>query len=135
MKHICHISTMHPTFDTRIFRNECLSLVAYGYQVTLVVPHDRKEVVDGVHIVPLKRHQSFYDRLVTCPKSAVAQLQTIDADLFHFHDPELLSAMGKFARETDRMVVWDAHENYVHTIKSFNSLKFKPLSYLGSWYF
>ena len=32
---ICHISTVHKPFDTRIFYKECRSLVKEGYDVHL----------------------------------------------------------------------------------------------------
>ena len=132
MKHICHVTIMHPPFDTRIFRNECVSLANHGYQVTLLAPHTQQEKVEGVQLIPVKSPKGFYERLFSAPKAAIEQLHKIDADLFHFHDPELLPAMGIFAGKTKHKVVWDAHENYVHTIKSFNSLKLPVLSNLGS---
>ena len=54
---VCVIST-HPTFGHRIYYKESLSLVKAGYEVHLIVRHDRDEVVDGVHIHALPQSSS-----------------------------------------------------------------------------
>jgi len=123
---------MHPVFDTRIFKKECSSLANSGYNVILVAPHTKEEEVEGVKIIPLEKHASFYDRLFIRPRKAIEKIKNIDADLFHFHDPELIPYMASFARKYNKKVIWDAHENYKDTIRSFNSFKFKPLSYIGA---
>ena len=135
MKHICHITVTHQTFDTRIFRKECLSLIKAGYKVTLIAPHDREETVDGVKILPVLKWKSFLERIDKVPRTAIKLAQKLNADLYHFHDPELLPHMRAFAIRTKSKVVWDAHENYRDTIWQLNSLKIKPLSWLGARWF
>lgn len=132
MNKICHLTTMHPVFDTRIFKKECASLEAAGYEVSLIAPHDKAEKVDGINIIPINKHQSFLDRVYSLPKKTVQMLDGIEADIIHFHDPELLPHMASWAKKTGRAVVWDAHESYKDTIENFNSLKIKPVSILGA---
>ena len=61
MYKICHISTVHPAFDDRIFYKECKSLAKAGYEIYLIVTHNREETIDGVHIKPLpERKGRFY---------------------------------------------------------------------------
>lgn len=133
--HICHITTAHTAFDTRIFRRQCVSLARAGFRVSLVCRHARQEVVDGVHLVPLPEPASAFDRLLFLPKHAADVAQGLDADLYQFHDPELVPHMRRLARASDRPVIWDAHENYVSTIAHFNSFRFKPVSWLASHWF
>ncbi len=132
---ICHITITHNVFDTRIFKKECVSLKQSGYQVVLIAPHNRKEVVNGIQILPIFRWRSFKERILLAPKIAVKMAKDIDADLYHFHDPELFPAMISFAKKTKKKVVWDAHENYRDTIWKLNSLKIKPISWLAAQWF
>ena len=44
MKKVCHLSSVHTTFDTRIFHKECVSLTK-EYEVHFVVPAEEDEVV------------------------------------------------------------------------------------------
>lgn len=132
---ICHITITHEVFDTRIFKKECVSLQKSGYKVVLIAPHDKEEVIDGVHILPVFRWKSFKERILTAPKSAVKLAKNVDADLYHFHDPELFPAMVSFAKKSGKKVIWDAHENYKDTIWRLNSLKIKPISWLAARWF
>ena len=86
---ICHITITHETFDTRIFKKQCVSLQKCGYEVILVAPHNQDEVVEGVIIKSLFRWESFIERVWKAPKAAIEIIKEIDADLYHFHDPEL----------------------------------------------
>ena len=63
MTKICHISTAHPPFDVRIFHKECVSLAKAGYDVSLVVTHDKSETVNGVKIVPLPKSKGRFHRM------------------------------------------------------------------------
>ncbi len=135
MTRICHITTSHEAYDTRILRHECASLAQAGFDVHLVAPHVREEIVDGVHIVPMPRAASFLDRIVRTPRRAIALAESVAADLYHFHDPELVPWMRYMARRVDRPVVWDAHENYGFTIPQFNSLRIPPVSEAVGWWF
>ena len=132
MKIIVHVTTAHATFDTRIFRNECVSLAKDGYEVYLICPHHKIEVVDGVRIIPIIKYSGIYERLFIAPKMALKEALKIDADLYHFHDPELLFYFANLVKKNHKNVIWDAHENYEETIAVFNSLKFKPISILAA---
>ena len=110
-QHICHITTVHPSKDVRIFRKECISLAKAGYKVTLIVVNGESEQVDGVEIlgVPVE----FGNRLQRFSKATKAAYQKaldLKADLYHFHDPEFLP-YGVRLMETGVPVIFDSHEN------------------------
>ena len=80
---ICHISTVHKPFDTRIFYKECRSLVKEGYDVHFIVSHDKEEVVEGVHIISLPLDNSRKYRFFKKKKIALQKAIEVDADLYH----------------------------------------------------
>jgi len=89
-KKICHITTVHPPFDVRIFHKECKTLVKAGYEVFLIAQHDKEEIVDEVEIIPLPRVKSRLKRMVILPAKTFLKALRLKADIYHFHDPELL---------------------------------------------
>jgi len=49
---ICHLTSVHPRFDPRIFYKECLSLAENGYKVVLAVRDSREdEEYQGIKII------------------------------------------------------------------------------------
>ncbi len=132
---ICHITITHEVFDTRIFKKECVSLQKIGYEVVLITPHTKRETVEGVQIVPVFRWKTFKERIFTAPMKAIEIAKSVDADMYHFHDPELFPSMVSFAKKYKKKVIWDAHENYRDTLWRLNSLKLKPLSWLAARWF
>jgi glycosyltransferase involved in cell wall biosynthesis len=125
---------MHAPKDTRIFRNECVSLAEFGFEVYLCIPIDKKEKENNVNFIPVLKPKNFIDRVFNSPRNAVKVAESLNADLYHFHDPELLFVMASLAKK-GKKVVWDAHENYSDTIYSFNSLKIKLVSFIGAYFF
>jgi len=113
---VVHISTVHQPFDNRIYNKECRSLAARGFDVRLVVPAAEDFVKDGVRIVALPKAASRLRRmLVTSVQAAKAAVRQ-NADIYHFHDPELIP-VGVYLRILGNPVVYDIHEDYETSIK------------------
>lgn len=130
---VCHMSTVHYTFDTRIFHKECVSLAGAGYEVYWVVPHERREMLKGVLLVPLRRFTGRMSRMLLGPISALKAAMSTGADLFHIHDPELLPA-ALVLRLLGRRVIYDVHEDFPEAILSRTWIP-GPLRRLVSWVF
>jgi glycosyltransferase involved in cell wall biosynthesis len=108
---VCHITTVHPVDDHRILHKECVSLRHAGYDVTLIAPHERNAVVEGIPVVALRAAaRNRLERMVRRPQAAYAAAVAVDADLYHFHDPDFLPFAVRLARAGKR-VVYDAHED------------------------
>lgn len=106
----CIITTVHPPFDNRIFHKQARSLVKAGYKVTLITQHDRYEVVNGVEIMPLsKSHNRMLRMLRTVIAFRLALKQK--ADVYHFHDPELIPVC-LILKLLGKRVIYDVHEDY-----------------------
>jgi glycosyltransferase involved in cell wall biosynthesis len=108
---VCHITTVHPTFDARIFYKECKTLVQAGYNVSLISQHNLNESVDGVRIIPLPRIKNRFKRRTKLVWKAFILALKENADIYHFHDPELIS-IGILLKLFRKKVVYDIHEYY-----------------------
>ena len=87
---VCHLTSAHDAEDVRIFHKECVSLARAGYQVCLVA-HGESYEKNGVRIVGVgELPQSRLKRMTEGGKMVYEAALAVDADLYHFHDPELL---------------------------------------------
>jgi glycosyltransferase involved in cell wall biosynthesis len=109
---ICHITTVHPAQDPRIFHRMCRVLASHNNDVVLIAP-------ETFTAEPRLRPSSYNERLGRAgrlrrsgPLALEAALRE-DAEVYHFHDPELIPmALLLKARRRDRAVVYDVHEDY-----------------------
>ncbi len=117
---VCHITTAHPSRDVRIFHKECRSLQKAGHEVTLIVNEyeSGEETDDGIRMIDLgQRTNSRIGRVLKVPKKAYRTAIQLDADLYHFHDPEFLPFAKKLVARGYR-VIYDAHEDVPRQILS-----------------
>ncbi|MFN5985002.1 MAG: glycosyltransferase family 4 protein [Fluviicola sp.] len=114
---VCHFTSVHNWNDIRIFQKECVSLAKGGYEVHLVAGNCSNELIKGVHIHGVKlAHKSRFDRMWKSSKLIFQKALSIDADIYHFHDPELLRFALKLKRK-GKIVIYDAHEDLPKQIK------------------
>jgi glycosyltransferase involved in cell wall biosynthesis len=108
---VCILTVVHRTFDTRIFYKEARSLAKAGYDVTLIAPHDKVEIVDGIRIIPLSKPKNRIERMTKIGWMIFKLALKEQADIYHFHDPELIP-LGLFLKVSGKKVVMDIHEDY-----------------------
>jgi glycosyltransferase involved in cell wall biosynthesis len=108
---ICHITTVHKPKDARIFHRMCSGLAAKGHEVTLIAS---APFPDELGVRSSKWNERIasagrLSRIVLALRAALSE----NADIYHFHDPELI-ALGlalKLLRPS-KTVVYDVHEDY-----------------------
>jgi len=88
----------------------CKTLVAIGYDVTLIAPHDKSEVVDGIKILHLSKSQNRFKRMTKDVWVSYRKALKLNADIYHLHDPELLP-IGLLLKIHGKKVIYDMHEN------------------------
>ncbi|MEW9679303.1 glycosyltransferase family 4 protein [Pseudomonas sp. TE50-2] len=107
---VCHFSSVHRDGDIRIYHKECGSLAARGYEVHLVISAERDyRGANGVQVhalSPLPR----LARMTVGAWRAYKKARQLDADIYHFHDPELLG-FGYLLAQAGKTVIYDVHED------------------------
>lgn len=97
--------------DSRIFYREARTVSDLGYDVTVFGVRDDDAVIDGVRVRRLAAPASRWVRLMTSAPRALAVVWRTPADLYQFHDPELLPAALAAKLLLRKRVVFDAHED------------------------
>ena len=93
MRKIVHLTSAHPRNDIRIFVKQCRTLAAHGYDVTLVVADGKGDSqAEGVAIADVGRLPGRLNRIFKTTQRVFAKALALDADIYQFHDPELIPA-------------------------------------------
>ncbi len=111
MVRVCHMTSVHTRYDIRIFQKECVSLAEAGFEVYLVVNDVyADEVKNAIHIRSTSyQAKSRMERMLHAARKVYQTALQIDADIYHFHDPELLP-YGYKLKKKGYKVVFDSHE-------------------------
>jgi glycosyltransferase involved in cell wall biosynthesis len=108
---IAHLTSAHPRNDIRIFVKMCCSLASAKFQVTLVVADGLSdELREGVQIHDVGAPKSRFDRIKNAPNRVFKKAISLQADLYHLHDPELIP-IGLKLKRMGKRVVFDSHED------------------------
>jgi len=110
MPKVVHFTSVHHPFDTRIFYKECKTLAANDYEVIFVVPNESDAVLDGVRFRAVPKPAGRWERMTTTVRNVYRAAIAEDADIYHFHDPELIP-IGIWLKMKGKLVVYDAHED------------------------
>ncbi|MSO44296.1 MAG: glycosyltransferase [Thermoleophilia bacterium] len=101
-RRVVHITSVHRPRDVRIFHKEVQALVAAGAEASVLA-------LD----TPVRRR-----RRVRAGWDLMRRARTMNADVYHVHDPELLPAAMWLHRVTGTPVVYDAHEYLGETVRT-----------------
>lgn len=130
---ICHFTSVHKSNDVRIFEKECVSLAQAGYEVYLVAAGDCDRVEKGVHVISVKPEKSgrLY-RMRRFAKLIFRKALELNADVYHFHDPELMRFAKKLKR-AGKFVIYDIHEDLPRSLLSKPYLKKWLRTFISYW--
>src|SRR6266699_331352 len=137
MTTVAHLTSSHRAQDTRVFRKECVALASAGYEVSLIVPTSYARTVNGVNIVPVPESRNRLRRVTGACRDVYRVARRLKADIYHFHDPELLPWALLLKKASKATVVYDVHEYYAEVISSrewFPRFLRKPAAVLIRWF-
>ncbi|MGQ0829488.1 MAG: glycosyltransferase family 4 protein [Bacteroidota bacterium] len=108
---VCHFTSAHKADDVRIFLKECSSLANAGFDVSLVVSNCVSKILNSVNIISAEASiANRFGRMLNTSRIVYQKALNLDADIYHFHDPELLPYGLKLKRK-GKIVIYDAHED------------------------
>lgn len=105
---ICHLSSVHPAHDVRIYLKEVQSLQKIGYDICFI--GSNFFISKDVSIISDHSKQSRLYRMTFGAWRVYKKGIESKADFFHLHDPEMLP-FGLLLRFKGKIVVYDAHED------------------------
>ncbi|WP_461180170.1 glycosyltransferase [Virgibacillus kimchii] len=112
------MTTVHHPYDPRIYHKECMSLAAAGFDVTLIAqPPENSQLNEtkAIRHIPLKTYTSRLKRMIFGTREAYKKAKSLNADVYHFHDPELLPVAWLLKKKNNH-VIYDIHEDYITSI-------------------
>ncbi len=114
---ICQITSAHPWQDERIFMRCTRGLAKRGHQMVYIAPIESARREEAVSILPVTPNRSKWERILLTTWEAFRIARQLNADIYHYHDPELHPFMDVLKRMGKR-VVFDMHENYAGAMRN-----------------
>ncbi|MDD5326968.1 MAG: glycosyltransferase [Phycisphaerae bacterium] len=132
MRKVCHMASGHSVYDDRIMYRELVSLANNGWDATLVGVGSQDTVCKGVKIKAVSKAKNRALRMTWQTLKVLIKSWQVDADIYHFHEPELIFAGMVLKLFKRAHVINDVHEDY--TLMLFKPYIPKQLRKTVSWF-
>lgn len=112
---VVHMTSVHSPDDIRIVRHELMTLSEHGVDVVLIAPRHARPAPEGVRVLHVPAPASRWQRITRTTRDVYRSAVSANADIYHFHDPELIP-VGILLKVRGKRVVYDVHEDYPRQI-------------------
>jgi glycosyltransferase involved in cell wall biosynthesis len=113
---VCHLTSVHPPFDVRIFHKEAKTLARAGYTVVLIAGDSPEgKTLEELKIISLPEPKNRFQRMTKTVYHLFRLALKEKADVYHFHDPELIP-VGLMFKVLGKKVIYDVHEDVFENI-------------------
>jgi glycosyltransferase involved in cell wall biosynthesis len=133
---VCHVTSVHPWLDTRIYVKMVLGAKKEGVDVSYVAQNipQQNEPIYGVHLLLPPRSRFF--RVLFFRKKIIKKALATNPEIVHLHDPELFTYVSYFQKRRIKVVL-DWHEDFPGQIQDKHWIPRKvrkPLSKLATFW-
>lgn len=110
---VCHLSSVHIRTDVRVFYKQCVALARHGFKMHLLIADGKgNELRQGVRIHDVGLASGRKQRMLWAPLKLFSKANSLKADLYQIHDPELIPMAMLLKAITGKPVIYDIHECY-----------------------
>ncbi len=115
---ICHITSVHNRYDTRIYLKMLSSLINVYDDISIICCDNKgSEKWNGINIIDIGHSGGRLKRITKTTKRVLQKAIEVNADIYHFHDPELIP-VGLKLMKRKKQVIYDIHEDVPKDILS-----------------
>ena len=109
---ICHLTSAHTRFDTRIYLKMAKSLSYTNHNVSICCADNLgSKKINNILIYDVRKTiNNRFARMLITPIKMLFKASSLKVDIFHIHDPELL-IIGLLLKINGYAVVYDSHED------------------------
>jgi glycosyltransferase involved in cell wall biosynthesis len=107
---VAHLTSVHDAADARITHKECATLSQAGYDVVVIAPEPKRTLPFNIRhrTVPAPRNR--FERFSQTVRHVYRAAREERADVYHFHDPELIP-VGIALQLGGARMIFDVHED------------------------
>ena len=112
------LTTVHQYNDARIFYKEAVTLRKEFSDVTIMAPHESKNIFqkNRIKIIPLPVQSSRLKRVIFLQYKLLLNLRKSKYKVIHFHDPELILLAYILKSFYQKKIIFDVHEDVIASI-------------------